>query len=201
MPRKEYVVPSQSNAYDIWAQKDAEGWEVSLVAFDDDRRAYVFDTNEPVEHEMLVRACGNCGGPHPTEDDVLVCYAEYPSRPYRTKMHVEYKTATPQRFTEADSGIYRDPQSEKIYKVYDSIQNPGRILCKELVVDKFRKKGRFEYRGMAHRFVRHEWLLPLDEAKKFGQIYGVCCVCGRTLTDEISIANGIGPICAGKFSL
>ncbi len=41
--------------------------------------------------------------------------------------------------------------------------------------------------------------LQLDEAKLFGQLYGVCCACGRLLTDENSIAAGIGPICAGRF--
>lgn len=30
------------------------------------------------------------------------------------------------------------------------------------------------------------------------KLYGVCCRCGRTLTDENSISEGIGPICATK---
>lgn len=34
---------------------------------------------------------------------------------------------------------------------------------------------------------------------KYGSLYGICCVCGRTLTDESSIAAGIGPICSQKF--
>ena len=29
---------------------------------------------------------------------------------------------------------------------------------------------------------------------------GDCCVCGRKLTDERSIADGIGPVCAGRMS-
>lgn len=41
--------------------------------------------------------------------------------------------------------------------------------------------------------------LTLDEAKAYGKLYGLCIICGRTLTDEYSIANGIGPICAEKF--
>lgn len=41
--------------------------------------------------------------------------------------------------------------------------------------------------------------LTLEEAKAYGKLYGVCVVCSRTLTDEESIANGIGPICAQKF--
>jgi hypothetical protein len=41
--------------------------------------------------------------------------------------------------------------------------------------------------------------MTLEEAVQFGKLYGVCCRCGRTLTDENSIAAGIGPICAGAF--
>ena len=41
--------------------------------------------------------------------------------------------------------------------------------------------------------------LTLDEAKAFGQQFGSCCVCARTLTNPDSIAAGIGPICREKF--
>jgi hypothetical protein len=40
--------------------------------------------------------------------------------------------------------------------------------------------------------------MTVEEAKAFGLLYGRCIVCGRTLTDEKSIADGIGPICAAK---
>lgn len=39
---------------------------------------------------------------------------------------------------------------------------------------------------------------PESAGKKFGQEVGVCCRCGRSLTDETSRAMGIGPDCAGK---
>lgn len=39
----------------------------------------------------------------------------------------------------------------------------------------------------------------IDAAKRIGKLTGVCCVCGRTLTNEGSIEEGIGPICASKF--
>ena len=41
--------------------------------------------------------------------------------------------------------------------------------------------------------------LSLTEAAAFGKLYGKCMCCGRTLTDEGSIAAGIGPICQGKY--
>lgn len=36
---------------------------------------------------------------------------------------------------------------------------------------------------------------PKEAAIRFGQEIGVCGVCGRTLTNEISRAYGIGPVC------
>jgi hypothetical protein len=45
-----------------------------------------------------------------------------------------------------------------------------------------------------------ETLMTLEDAKEFGRLYGMCCQCGATLTDEKSIEAGIGPVCAGKFN-
>jgi Family of unknown function (DUF6011) len=40
---------------------------------------------------------------------------------------------------------------------------------------------------------------PDRAAEAYGQRTGMCCVCGRTLTNGESIAARIGPICAGNF--
>lgn len=40
---------------------------------------------------------------------------------------------------------------------------------------------------------------PAAEARKAGKKTGRCCCCGRKLTNDNSIAAGIGPICAGNF--
>jgi len=40
---------------------------------------------------------------------------------------------------------------------------------------------------------------PMGYAEAYGQRTGVCCCCGRLLTNEGSIDRGIGPICAEKF--
>lgn len=40
---------------------------------------------------------------------------------------------------------------------------------------------------------------PLTVAKKYGFATKNCCCCGKVLTDPVSIANGIGPICESKF--
>lgn len=38
-----------------------------------------------------------------------------------------------------------------------------------------------------------------EDAKRFGDLYGTCFKCSRTLTDPESIAQGYGPVCAGKM--
>ena len=41
--------------------------------------------------------------------------------------------------------------------------------------------------------------LTLEEAQEWGRRTGVCCSCGRELTDPDSISRGLGPICARRF--
>lgn len=40
---------------------------------------------------------------------------------------------------------------------------------------------------------------PEGAAIRYGRLYGCCSACGRKLTDPVSVANGIGPICATNF--
>ena len=101
------------------------------------------------------------------------------------------------QFTANDSGIYSNANG--IYKIYKAT-NGDHMLAKRLVADKFLKTAQWEYCGAAGRFVKITERMTLEQAKKFGVIYGVCAMCGRTLTDEASIAAGIGPICAGKVA-
>jgi hypothetical protein len=42
---------------------------------------------------------------------------------------------------------------------------------------------------------------PSQAARDYGKRTGTCCCCGRELTDPVSIANGIGPICASNWGL
>lgn len=39
---------------------------------------------------------------------------------------------------------------------------------------------------------------PRAASVRYGRELGHCGICGRTLTDPDSIANGIGPVCAGR---
>lgn len=105
------------------------------------------------------------------------------------------KSVTVQQVQEIKSGIYR--VNDRIFKVYRG--QSGRMLAKVLTVHG-EGDASFEYQGIATRFVPAGTSpMTLAEAKEFGAIYGVCCNCGRTLTDENSIEAGIGPVCAAKF--
>lgn len=124
-----------------------------------------------------------------------------------TCMARESHRAMKKRVAEVTEGMYRTSDG-RIYKVQKAVHGSGNLYAKELVrdvahgnvfgnVDQGRWK--FEYVKGAIRRLRKEDKLTLEQAKEFGALYGTCCVCGRTLTDETSIAEGIGPICAGRM--
>ena len=93
-------------------------------------------------------------------------------------------------------GMYRTPE-DVIYKVVKAVHGSGRLYAQRLVIEG--TSGRFEYAGGAIRSLRAEWKMTLEQAKEFGSLYGFCVRCGATLTDDVSIKAGIGPICAGRF--
>jgi hypothetical protein len=86
-----------------------------------------------------------------------------------------------------------------IYKVQRAVHGSGNLYAKRLIVDITDHTASFEYAPGAIKQLSEATKMTLDEAKKFGVLYGTCCVCGRTLTNEDSIAAGIGPVCARQF--
>lgn len=97
---------------------------------------------------------------------------------------------------ELTDGMYKTDAG--IFKVIHGVNGSGRQYAKLLVVDEDGKTVRFTYALGAIRKLTEADAMSLEDAKAFGALYGVCCVCGRTLTDEESIAAGIGPVCVGK---
>lgn len=97
-----------------------------------------------------------------------------------------------------EDGIYRT--KGKIFKVYWN-REQTRLLAKELVIIDRPESGpakvRFDYVGLAARFVKAGDRMPYEEAKEFGALYGIC-VYGHPLTDEVSIHLGIGPVCGDR---
>lgn len=90
-----------------------------------------------------------------------------------------------------------------VYKVVVAVHGSGRKYARRL--DSEGKWVRTP--GLSQLRPEHKMTLKeaLATAKRHGlnvqsQLYGRCFVCGRTLTDDESIENGIGPVCAGKFA-
>lgn len=85
--------------------------------------------------------------------------------------------------------------SMRVFKVQRAIHGSGRLYTKEL-----HQSGGWEYSGaLPLGQLSEETVLTLEKAQQYGHLYGVCCRCGATLTDESSIARGLGPVCAGRF--
>ena len=103
-----------------------------------------------------------------------------------------------------EDGMYQTPDGD-VYKVQVAVHGSGQLYAKKLVkLDTPRqlKKG-----VRTHEFVREpgalakltpEMAMTQEQAAEFGKLYGSCCNCGLTLTDETSIALGIGPKCRAK---
>lgn len=98
---------------------------------------------------------------------------------------------------ELEAGIYLVDGT--VYKVQKAIHGSGNMYAKVLVTDA-PGVAHFDYAPGAIRKIRPENRMNLDQAKEYGAVYGVCCNCGRTLTDESSIEAGIGPVCSRKFA-
>lgn len=111
-------------------------------------------------------------------------------------VHLPYlntKTAqSPAKKVGLEPGYYL--MNDSFFKVVRSPQS-GNLYAKQYI------DGVWEYAsGAVYQLKKADaQQLTLEDAKKFGSIYGTCIVCGRTLTDEGSIAAGIGPVCAAKF--
>lgn len=100
---------------------------------------------------------------------------------------------------ELADGIYRNATGE-VVKVYHAVHGSGQQVAKVLRVTGH-GEGTFEYAGKAPlRSLTEAMRMTLAEATEFGSLYGICCNCSRTLTDERSIAAGMGPICSARFT-
>lgn len=104
-----------------------------------------------------------------------------------------------------EPGMYRDAEG-CIYKVQRSKGDPSRLYAKKLTPiggtrlteTDARVQWEFHYAPGAVRSLTPAMKLTLEQAKEFGIRYGVCCVCGAFLRDATSVAEGIGPVCAGR---
>lgn len=107
---------------------------------------------------------------------------------------------------ELTDGMYQLPTGE-IFKAQYAANGSGRLYAKALVVENHADSPegpaeievRFEYAPGALRRLTPADKMSKEAAREFGQLYGVCCICGRTLTDEESIRRGTGKVCDGRM--
>jgi hypothetical protein len=83
------------------------------------------------------------------------------------------------------------------YKVQVAIHGSGHKYAKEFVPGVLSWK----YTPGAITSLSDDTLVDEEQAREFGQLYGMCCFCSRGLTDERSIDVGYGPVCAEKNGL
>ena len=94
----------------------------------------------------------------------------------------------------------KDELQDAIYKIDGEIRKVYHTQAGHQVA-KVWQDGEWEYVGKRGlRGLTDEHRMTLEEAKEFGAIYGICCNCSRRLTDEVSIEEGIGPVCAKRFA-
>lgn len=131
------------------------------------------------------------------------------------------ETRTPA--VELEAAIYY--MNGEVYKVQKAIHGSGNMYAKKLTVtytcggscgtivdesgaiiwcDGRCRTGeaiaRFEYAPGVIRELTPADRMTREQAAQYGHIYGVCCKCGATLTDEDSIERGIGPVCRKAFA-
>lgn len=140
-------------------------------------------------------------------DEVTVLTRNAASKIIDALFDLPKKTYTPVLNKVLEDGMYK--KGDVIYKVQRAVHGSGHQYAKKLCYfdpdgHEARRAGtegswEFIYQQGAINTLMPEEKMSLEEAQEFGRIYGVCCRCGATLTNEESIEAGIGPICATKF--
>ena len=110
-------------------------------------------------------------------------------------LRVAPKAAAPK--VELAEGVYR--KDGVIFRVHRSRES-GNLYAKRLELDLMSNgKPRFVYAKGAITALAPTHKMSREDAKAFGVETGICCVCGAFLTDDKSVAEGIGPVCAKRF--
>ncbi len=156
---------------------------------------------------MASITCGNCKQTHASVQEVRDCYgrAALISQPgsLGQRMGMEPSRSQPHPLSPPISQMATErPETvgEGFYKLGDTIFKVQKNLAGTRLYAKSLdpNDGRWEYAPGILSGLSPKDQLTKEEAAQFGHLYGRCCICGRTLTNEDSIDAGIGPICAGK---
>lgn len=112
------------------------------------------------------------------------------------KLPAKDRVDTQGRRVELTEGIYYF--DGEIYGIVRAKGGAQRLYAKKLVVDSFGKAS-FRFAGGMMRKLLPEHKITREQAKEFGSLYGVCCRCGRVLSNDDSIDRMMGPVCYSKM--
>jgi hypothetical protein len=93
-------------------------------------------------------------------------------------------------------GVYK--LDSRLYAVKNSRRFAGKQDIKRLEV----RGGRLHRRMVSPTVIDRltpDLHITLEDAVAFGEKHHFCCMCGRALTAETSIAKAIGPVCEKKI--
>lgn len=135
--------------------------------------------------------CGNCKANHVSVREVRTCYAGGATSRAVTQVVSEVPEEAPAPIEPATEGMYK--LGDRIFKVQRAVHGSGHLYAKELA------GGGFIYAAGMIRRLNSSHRMTLEQGKEYGALYGICCRCAAPLTDEASIARGLGPVCATKF--
>lgn len=186
-PRQVEVVLASKEREAKWAQ---EAQEKANDPRQQEALAYVQAYTGTFDFLLDLKARGASTLSEKQVDAVLRCKARDNAgeRPAQKVSHGET--------TITQDGFYK--HGEDIVKVQVAVHGSGNLYAKRLIVIEH-GKATWEYApGLVTQLTEAE-RLTFEQAVEFGRLYGVCGVCGRTLTDETSIEDGIGPICSGRL--
>lgn len=105
----------------------------------------------------------------------------------------------------------QDLKVDSLYKmgddVYKVVWNKHKTYkyAMKLVFASWMKKGKFQFAAGVINQLDSSMQMDLDGAKNYAAWayakfkVGVCCNCGKLLTNPESVAEGIGPVCSGKI--
>ncbi len=166
------------------------------------REMHPSHANNPIASKLINQAAERKGGVRFTPSPEPLFEDEPDEQGNPTVVYIpvaEPGESTRNKAGQTKPGFYK--VGEDVFKVTPA-RTSDRTFAHKLVTGIQPERGDFgwEYLGLGRRYVpEFADKLTLDEAKTFGHTHGYCLICGRLLTAEQSVADGIGPICAGKL--
>lgn len=95
--------------------------------------------------------------------------------------------------------MYRNAEGQ-VYRV-KAARGSGKLYASELIItpeDGGNFSARFDYAAGAIYRLSAADRMTSEQAREIGHDFAICCVCAAELTNPVSVAAGIGPVCGGR---